>query len=252
MRYMILCALSLCCSLAASAQDSFSLQQYEVGYKLNEECTSGVSLTLFEQVNKQDTLNQLVVRELLKGFNNERFVTLKSLYENKTFGPEKPYMFSVTGMCAYHKGGIYSFVACPFNACDHAPRSNYEATCVTLDVRTKKILTLDDLIDPAKKDSFEKYVYFMATRYHIRNVPTCFVSQYQPVNVKASSGLTTRTDSVEYMHGITNKFYLYDGKLCVFNNAAHRDYGYRSVEVTLQLYYLQYFLRPEMVERLVI
>ena len=106
------------------------------------------------------------------------------------------------------------------------------------------------MIDPVKKDSFEKYIYNMAIRYHVRNIPTCYFSGFHPLKVNTANNVTTRGDTITYMIGLTGRFYFAGDKLFVYNKANHRDYTYHSVEVSVPLFYVSYFLKREMRKRL--
>jgi hypothetical protein len=232
------------------AQLDTSLKTYSVVTKFDEGCSAGVTLTLFDKGVKKDSINQIILDRLVHGFYDpHKTVSLKNLYANKSFDPTDEFTFTVFGGCTYHKNNIFSFVSCAYNACDKALRSNYEAITINMDMKTGKELSLSDIIDPAKRDSFEKYVYALVTRYYIKNLPTCYVAGYSPIQVKGSNNISIQGDSVTYFKGLTDKFYFRENNLFVYNRVKRRLYDYNSVEVTLPLFNSSYFFRKEMLPR---
>src|SRR5262245_5954508 len=100
------------------------ITRYSVQSILSDDCKSGFSLDLFDQAEKKDTLNLMILGELTSDLDLKWMIFLDDLYLNKEFkGHERPIMFTITGMNTFARNGIYSFTACPFNACDRAPRS---------------------------------------------------------------------------------------------------------------------------------
>ena len=241
-----------CLLQLAFAQADTSLKTYFVTSKLDEECSADIVVTLFDESLKMDNTNELILDELMRGFYDTRqsAVNLRSFYAKRHFDPTGEFLFTIGAECTFHKNGVYSFVACPYNVCEKVARSTFESNCVTIDLKTGKILGLDDIIDPVKRDSFDNYVYYTATRYHIRNLPSCYISSFNPVNLRGSNNVSVQTDSVTYLKGLTDKYYLEGDKLYVYNKAIHRAYVYNSVEVMLTFYYLKYFLKPDMIGRL--
>ncbi len=234
----------------AFGQVDSTLKTYSIYAKLDETCSAGVTLTLFDEVLKMDSINQLILDQLVHGYYNPKSsASLKNLYINKSFDPTPEFAFAIYGGCSYHKNGIASFTSCAYSACDKALRSNFESNVINIDLKTKKILSLDDIIDPAKRDSFEKYVFALVTRYNIKNLPTCFVTGYNPIQVKGSNNIFLQGDSVSYTKGLTDKFYFKDNNFFVYNKAKRKLYNYTSVEVMLTLFNSSYFFRKEMLPR---
>lgn len=234
----------------ALAQNDTLLKAYYVQSKLDEECNAEISVVLFDKNSKQAGFNQLILDRLMKGYyDTKQSVSLNNLYQFKSLPPAGDLIYTIAGGCDYNKGGIYSFVSCPYNVCDKAMRSNFESNTITLDIQSGKELTLYDIIDPQKKDSFENYMYLTAIKYHVRNIPSCYISNYHPIQITGSNNVTTGGDSVTYIKGLTGKFYLSNDKLLVYTKALHRDYNYNTVEVSIPLFYARYYLRKEMIER---
>jgi hypothetical protein len=236
---------------AGSGSAQLPLARYAMSTQLNDECVSGVSLMLFDTASRQDTLNRMILAELLRFRNDDKMVTLEDLYKGSQFiGSERPFMYTINGTSPLHRGDLYSFIACPYNACDKSVNSNYETMVVNIDARTKKILSLEDVIEPSKRDSFEGFCLMVANRYHVRNVPSCFISLREPVEVKSSNGATTATDTVTYYRGVYEKFYFRNEQLVVYNKAEHRDYVYKSIELSLPYTMVRWFLKPSVAQRL--
>ncbi|MEI6508331.1 MAG: hypothetical protein WCO54_07590 [Bacteroidota bacterium] len=237
---------------SAFAQTDSTLAIYFVHSKLDDECSADVVMTLFNKNINYDRFNDVVLDHLLKGFYDPQksSVNLENLYQNKTLEPTAELIFTIGGSCQFHKNGVYSFIACTYNVCEKNQRSNFEPNMITIDINNQKILKLEDFIDPLKRDSFENYVYYTINRYHIKNVPTCYFASTNPMFVKSSNNVTTKGDTIILQKGLTNRFYLSDDKFYVYNKASHRDYTFNSIEVMFQLYYMKYFMRPEMLKRL--
>lgn len=238
-------------SVFAFAQSDTLLKPYYLYAKFDEECAAQVAVTLFDKDAKLDLINQVILNELMRGFyDNQSWVSLKNLYGNKSLKPNSEFQYTIAASCSFHYDDLFSFSACAYNVCDKNIYSTFESNCVNIDLKTQQILSLYDFIDPLKKDSFEKYIYATATRYHIKNIPACYISSYNPLQIKGACSVTVQADSITYYKGLTNKFYLKDNSLFVFNKVKHRTYTYQSVEVSLKLIYIKYFLRPEMILRL--
>jgi len=242
--------ISLLFSVNGFSQNAPMIKRYTVEAQIDSNCATAVSLDLFDTAYKKFGLNFLISDELLKPAYSdiERHRLLFELYKEN--GSRVPLFFSVTSNCSFSKNDIYSFTACTYNACDNSPKSNYEAGMITVDALTGKVMKLTDIIDPEKIDSFENYIYTTAVKYHVKNVPTCFISSINPVMIKGSNNVTAHTDTIKYFKELTGKFYLSENNLLVFLKAVHRDYTYTSVEVMTPLFYTRYFLKPEIAKRL--
>lgn len=234
------------------SQTDTTLKTYYLSSKIDEECSANIVVTFFNESFKQDRINQAILDISMSGYYDTRQseINLKNIYSNSVLEYRGQFPFTIGIACSYHKNGLYSFIACPYNVCDKSPRSNFESNMITIDLKEGKILTINDVIDPQKLDSFEKYILYTATRYHIKNVPSCYISNYNPPEIKGSNNVTVQSDTITYFKGITDKFYFKDDKLYVFNKAKHRDYNYNSVEVFTSLFYMKYFLKAEMLDRL--
>ncbi|MFI5220733.1 MAG: hypothetical protein ACHQK8_00290 [Bacteroidia bacterium] len=239
-------------SIRVNAQSDSTLKNYFVQSKLDENCTAEIALTLFNQSLKLDDVNNQILEELLNGCYHIRYseVNLKNLYQYKMIPADISMLYTVAGSCSFNKNGIYSFISCPYNVCEKLLRSNYESNMVTYDLTQKKKLFFDDIIDPLKKDSFAKFSLFLANRYHIKNVPSCYIASFAPLKVKGSNNVTTLADTVVLEAAFTGQFYLYENYLCVYLKAKHRNYSYNSMEISQTLQSIKYFLRPEFVKRL--
>ncbi len=234
------------------AQVDTTLKTYYVSSKIDDDCSANIVITFFNESQNLHRVNQAILDEAMRGYydTRESQINLKNIYANSVLQNHGEFFYTIGVANTFHKNGLYSFISCPYNVCDKAPRSNFESNFITVDIKSLKILTINDIIDPLKRDSFEKYVYYTTTRYHIKNVPSCYITSYNPPEVRGSNNVTVMTDTITYFKGITDKFYLKDDRLYVFNKAKHRDYNYNSVEVFISLFYAKYFLKPEMVERL--
>jgi len=234
------------------AQADTSLKTYYVSAKIDEECTANIVITFFNESQNLHRVNQAILDETLRGYYNTREsqINLKNIYSNSSLENHGEFIYTIAVANTFHRNGLYSFISCPYNVCDKAPRSNFESNLITIDLNALKILTINDIIDPLKRDSFEKYIYETVIRYHIKNVPSCYISSFNPPDIRASNNVTVMTDTITYYKGILDKFYLKDDKLYVYNKAKHRDYNYNSVEVFISLFYAKYFLKHEMIERL--
>ena len=194
-------------SLYVFAQADSSLKTYTIEAKFDEECSADIVVTLFDQTLKMDSINQVIIDELLRGYYHTRqsqAITLKNFYANKNVDPTGEMMFTIGAECSFHKNGVYSFIACPYNVCEKTARSNFESNCITLDLKTGKTLSLDDIIDPLKRDSFDKYIYYTVTRYHLKNIPSCYISSFHPVNF--------RTNRYDQLFKRTDRQILFKGK----------------------------------------
>ena len=239
-------------TIFAFAQVDTTLKTYYISAKVDEECQANIVITFFDEKLNLHRVNQAILDEMLRGYYNTREsqINLKNIYSNSTLDNHGEFIYTIGVANTYHKNGLYSFISCPYNVCDKAPRSNFESNFITIDLPALKIVSLNDIIDPLKRDSFEKYTYETAIRYHVKNVPSCYISSYNPPDIRGANNVTVMTDSITYYKGILDKFYLKDNKLYVYNKAKHRDYNYNSVEVFISLFYAKYFLKPEMIERL--
>jgi hypothetical protein len=248
----ILVVLQICLGFCVSAQTDTLLGTYFIHSKIDEDCSADLMLSLFKEESGMDRYNEVILDHLLRGYYDplQSPVNLKNFYANKTIDPTGELVFNMGGSCSFHKGGIYSFIACPYNVCDKAVRSNFGPNMITLDIAKEKVLKLEDVIDPARRDSFEKYIYETAVRYHIRNVPSCYLASVHPIQVRGSNNIVSSTDTITYQKGLTDKFYISEDRLYVFCKARHRDYTYEGVEVMTPLFYARYFLRPDFAQRI--
>ena len=101
-----------------------------------------------------------------------------------------------------------------------------------------------------KRDSFDNYVYYTVTRYHLKNIPSCYISSFHPVSVRGSNNVFVQSDTITYLKGLTGKFYLKENNIFIYSKVKHRDYNYNSMEVMMTLFYVKYFLKPDMITRL--
>lgn len=234
------------------AQTDTTLKTYYVSAKIDEECSANIVITFFNQSLNMHRVNQAILDEAMRGYydTRESQINLRNIYANSVLEYRGDFVYTIGVANTFHKNGIYSFISCPYNVCDKAPRSNFESNMITVDIKEMKILSLNDIIDSLKKDSFEKYIFETVNRYHIKNIPSCYISNYNPPDVKGSNNVTVMTDTITYSKGLTDKFYLKDDRLYVYNKAKHRDYNYNSVEIFISLFYAKYFMKPEMIERL--
>lgn len=244
-------ALILLISLGASAQTMRPLSTYTIGTKVSPECISVISLTLFEEGSGNDKLNEILIDEFLGNFMQSKpLQKLKFFYEQRQFGRDSSFDFSIYSASTYAMHDIFSFTVCPKYACDKEEASTYETQMVTMDASTGKMLELKDIFDPAKTDTLTSFVYKLVTMYRVRSLPTCKLSGYNPNTLSSTNGTSTGTDVITYERGLTHKFYLSDDRIHLYNKVKHRDYDYNDVEISLPMAKMKYFMRPEMAKRL--
>lgn len=240
------------CMHPLAAQEKRMLTTYSIATQVNPSCTSVVSLTLFEQGGGNDTLNNLLIQEMLGHYMQSKpLQKLDYFYEQRNFGPDSAFDYTLFSSCTYSNNDLYSFTVCPRFACNKADDENtMETEMATLDARTGRMLDLKDFIDPAKADSLAGYLYKIVTMYRIRNLPVCKVTAFNPNQIATTSGTSTPTDTITYERGYSHKFYLSNERFHFFNKVRHRDYDYTEAEIAVPVYKLGYFLKPAMAKRL--
>jgi hypothetical protein len=222
------------------------LKQYTIVTKFSDSCMSYISIPLFAAEQKKDSLNQLIINELIKyhyGENNPGLIPYRFYNETK-YGSDAPLNRNIVAENTLANKGIYSFIACPINACTEDLYSNYESIAFTLDSAARKALYIKDIIVPEKLDSFEGFVYWVGKRYNIKNLPTGYITSINPPQVKGSNTLIANS-TVSLERGVQRQFYIREQILMVFNEAQHENYPYKSVEIAIPLNLLQYFMKPK-------
>ncbi|MFN4971759.1 MAG: hypothetical protein ACK45I_04820 [Bacteroidota bacterium] len=221
------------------------LSQYTIQAKRSQTCEAFITLELFDKQYRKDSLNQYIINELIKyhyGVNNPGLLVPR-FYANTKYANDAPLNINIAGMNTFSSKGVYSFVACPINACSDETYSNYEAVALTLDSATGKALRIADIIEPQLLDSFEAFVLVIAQRYAIRNMPTGYITSLSPIDVRSSNQLSNPVNVLSYHKGLQPQFYVRNNFIMLYNYASNTDYPYKAVEVALPLNLASYFLR---------
>lgn len=222
------------------------LTKYTVSATFSQECIAFISLELFDKSYKLDSLNQLIINETIKyhyGVNNPGLIPMR-FYNNTKYGSDAPINRNIENICTFRNKGFYSFIACPINACSEEIYSNYESVCFTIDSAKGKVITIDQVIAPEKRDSFDKFVFMVTKRYNIRNLPTGYYFANEPLDIRTSNGMMNPVNKFELEMGVQSRFHIKGSHMVVYNNASNTDYPYKSVEVALPLNLVNYFLKP--------
>ncbi len=236
----------------AQAQTQTLLKDYTLSSRLNPECVSQVSLTLFDEKYGLHKLNQLII----DGLTDHHYLFQKQLmdqsnfYANRTFGEDTVLDFTIMASCSYQSNGIYVFVGCPYNACDKRPKSDMEACMVVIDSLEGKSLKLRDIIHPGKIDSLANFALMVLNRYRIKNTPSCNYASLSPVDVRTSNSVISPNNVITYHMGLEERFLLTNDKIILYNFAEHTAYIYQSVELALPLNLIKYFLKESYANRL--
>lgn len=244
--------LSLMFSLSAFAQNKRMLSTYTIQTKVKSDCASVISLTLFEEGTGHDSLNRLLIQEILGHYMQSKPIQkLEYFYNQRIFEHDSSFDFSISSASTYSNNDLYSFTICPQYACNKEETNTYETEMATLDAKTGRILDLKDFFDlAAKKDTLERFIYKIVTMYRIRSLPICKITGYNPNIISAANGVSTPTDIITYELGLSNKYYISDDRFHLYNRVKHRDYDYADVEIAIPFSKLKYFLKPEMALRL--
>lgn len=230
-------------TLTALAQSVLS--PYTIQAKRSETCEVFITLELFDKQYRKDSLNQFIINELIKyhyGVNNPGLF-VNRFYANTKYASDAPLNINIAGMNTFSNKGVYSFVACPINACTDETYSNYESVALTLDSASGKALRVSDIIEPHLLDSFETFILQIAQRYAIRNMPTGYITSLSPVEVRSSNPLSNPVNVLTYHKGLQPQFYVRNNLIMLYNYAANSDYPYKAVEVALPLNLTSYFMR---------
>lgn len=239
--------------LLTIAQNKRMLSTYTVQTKVKPDCVSVISLTLFEEGTGHDSLNRVLIQEILGHYMQSKPIQkLEYFYNQRIFENDSSFDFSIFSASTYSSNDIFSFTICPQYACNKKDETNtYETEMATLDARTGRILDLKDFFDlETKKDTLERFIYKIVTMYRIRSLPICKNTGYNPNVISAANGISTPTDIITYELGLTNKYYISDDRFHLYNRVKHRDYDYTDVEIAIPMSKLKYFMRPEMAQRL--
>ena len=234
-----------------NAQQIRPLTTYTVGTKVSPTCGSIISLTLFEQGSGNDKLNEILINEFLGNFMQAQPIKkLKFFYQQRQFTNDTTLEYSIYTAVTFNKNDLISFTKCYKYACDKEEASTYETEMITIDATAGKVLEMNDFFESNKMDSLKNYLYKIVTMYRIRSLPTCKVTAYNPNQIVTTNGASTGTDLITYQKGISNRFYLSEDKIHLYNKVTHRDYDYEDVELAIPMNKLTYFLKPEMAKRL--
>lgn len=253
LRYMIIrFAVMLCMMIGVSqqrlyAQQSSLLKQYTIKAKLSEECESVISIPLFNESIKADSLNTLIINEVIKyhyGMYNPG-LSVQRFYKEIRYASDAPIDRNIVAQNTFAKGGVYSFIAVPINACDKEEYSTYPSIAFTFDSAAAKPIYIKDIIKPEMLDTFDGFVLWVIRRYSIRNQPAGYVISARPAEVRSSNPLIGTAGKIEWERGVQPQFYVKEGKIYLYNYASHEHYSYNSVEVQLPVQMLEYFLKPK-------
>jgi hypothetical protein len=243
-KWILPVVVSLVCEVATAQP---VIHQYAIKAKLSEECESILSLPLFDKAYKADSLNTIIINELTKyhyGMNNPG-LSVQRFYSEIKYGPDAPIDRNIVAQNTFAKGGIYSFVAVPINACDKEEYSTYPSIALTLDSANFKPLQLKDIIKPGMLDTFDGFALWVIKRYAIKNLPAGYVISARPPELKSSNSLIGSAGKIEWERGLQPQFYVKQGKMYLYNYATHEHYNFNSVEIALPITMLEHFLQPK-------
>jgi hypothetical protein len=234
-------------SLVAQVSD---VTVHFVSQEWSKECHSEVRLPLFSKHLNRDSINRILINRLADGYYDTRILPLSLFYRNAILSLDTPLMFDVKASCNYAANDIYSFTACPFNYCTQETQSNFTTNMVTIDLKKNKPIEFDDLFDDGMKDSLNAYVYLLAQKYRVKNLPTCYYTSIDPVKMRTSNPLLVQQDVVFYEKRLVTLYHLSGNMIALYLRTNHTAYNYFWTEIMLPISAVSKFMKEEYRQRL--